>query len=56
MMKRINITIDEDLLTRIDSFTKKRYGSRSGLIAFVLSTYLDKVENNFNQCNRSEVK
>lgn len=44
MMKRINITIDEDLLNRIDSYTKKRYGSRSGLIAFVLSTYLDDVE------------
>lgn len=44
MMKRINITIDENLLNRIDSYTKKRYGSRSGLIAYVLSSYLDSVE------------
>ena len=44
MMKRINITIEEDLLNRIDSYTKKRYGNRSGLIAFILSNYLDIVE------------
>ena len=44
MMKRINITIDENLLNRIDSYTRKRYFSRSGLIAFALSTYLDTVE------------
>ena len=44
MMKRINITIDNDLLNRIDSYTKKRYGSRSGLIAFVLSSFFDNVE------------
>lgn len=46
MMKRINITIDYDLLNRIDSYTKKRYGTRSGLIAFVLSSFLDTVETN----------
>ena len=43
-MKRINITINDDLLNRIDSYSKKRYLSRSGLISLVLSTYLNKVE------------
>ena len=43
-MKRINITIDEDLLNRIDSYSKKTYLSRSGLISLVLSTYLNNVE------------
>lgn len=41
MIKRINITIDEELLNKIDSYSKKRYLSRSGLISLVLSTYLD---------------
>ena len=41
MITRINITIDDELLNKIDSYAKKRYLSRSGLIAFVLSTYLD---------------
>lgn len=43
-IKRINITIDEDLLNRIDSYSKKRYLSRSGLISLALSTYLDNVD------------
>ena len=45
MMKRINITIDDELLNKIDSYSKKRYLSRSGFISFVLSTYLDNVVN-----------
>ena len=44
MITRINITIDEDLLNKIDSYSKKRYLSRSGLISAVLSGYLDTVE------------
>ena len=44
MIKRINITIDEDLLNKIDSYSKIKYFSRSGLISYVLSTYLDCVE------------
>ena len=41
MIKRINITIDDVLLNKIDSYSKKRYLSRSGLISAVLSGYLD---------------
>ena len=48
MIKRINITIDEELLNRIDSYSKKSYLSRSGLISLVLSTYLNKVEKDSN--------
>ena len=43
-MKRINITIDEDLLNKIDSYGKKRYLTRSGLISLALSSFLDSVE------------
>lgn len=42
-IKRINITIDEDLLNKVDSYLKNRYLSRSGLISLVLSSYLDYV-------------
>lgn len=42
-IRRINITIDEDLLNKIDSYSKKRYVTRSGLISFVLSMYLDSI-------------
>ena len=52
-IKRINITIDEELLNKIDSYSKKRYLSRSGLISMVLSTFLDSVEkNSFTTFNR----
>lgn len=43
-MKRVNITIDENLLNKIDSYSKKRYLSRSGFISLAISTYLDNVE------------
>ena len=39
-MKRINITIDQDLLNKIDSYAKKHYLSRSGLISLALSIFL----------------
>ena len=39
-MKRINISIDEELLNKIDSYAKKRYLSRSGLISLALSIFL----------------
>ena len=44
MVKRINITIDEDLLNKIDSYSKKKHLSRSGLISYVFSTYFECVE------------
>lgn len=45
MIKRINITIDDCLLNKIDSYSKKRYISRSSLISLVLSSYLDYAVN-----------
>ena len=39
-MKRINITIDEELLNKIDSYAKQSYLSRSGLISLALSIFL----------------
>lgn len=44
MLKRINITIDDELLNKIDSYSKKRFVNRSGLISYVLSSYLDYVD------------
>lgn len=44
MINRINITIDDDLLNKIDSYSKKIYLSRSSFISLALVTYLDYVE------------
>ena len=44
MVRRINITIEDDLLIRLDSYAKKRHGSRSGLISFIVSMYLDSID------------
>ena len=45
MIKRINISINEDLLNKIDSYAQKRYLSRSGFISLALSAYfLDFVD------------
>jgi len=41
---KINITIDEELLGRIDSFADKSYMSRSGLISQACTQYLVGVE------------
>lgn len=43
MIKRINITIDEDLLNKIEFYSKKRYLTRSGFISLAVSTFLDHV-------------
>lgn len=51
MIKRINITIDDVLLNKIDSYSKKRYITRSGLISAILSGYLDHIE----KCQRINV-
>lgn len=41
---KINISIDEELVTRIDNYAKKNYMSRSGLISFVCVQYLNSYE------------
>lgn len=45
MMKRINITIDDDLLNNIDIYSNKIHLSRSGFISFALSSYLEYIAN-----------
>ncbi|WP_405308743.1 hypothetical protein [Methanobrevibacter sp.] len=39
-MKKINISINEDLLERIDKFSENNYLSRSGLISLACSQFL----------------
>lgn len=41
---KINITIDDELLSRADDFAKKNYLSRSGLISYALNDYLTQKE------------
>lgn len=40
-MAKISITIDDALLSRVDSWVADNYNSRSGLISMLLSQYLD---------------
>lgn len=42
--KKINITLQVDLLDRADSYADKHGMTRSGLIAMALSQYLNAVE------------
>ena len=44
MSKKINISIDDDLLTRLDSYADDNYLTRSGLIAIALNNYLTQKE------------
>jgi len=44
MSKKINISIDDDLLTRLDSYVDNNYLTRSGLIAIALNNYLTQKE------------
>jgi metal-responsive CopG/Arc/MetJ family transcriptional regulator len=43
-MKRVNITISDDLLSRSDSYAKKKGLNRSVLITMALNTYLDAMD------------
>lgn len=40
-MKRINLNLDEELLSSLDAYAKKMHISRSSACAFILSTYFD---------------
>lgn len=42
--KKINITLDEELLERIDKYAKTNAMSRSGLLAMSAAQYLNAVE------------
>lgn len=41
---KINITVDEDLLERIDQYAKENYISRSGLITLACTNYIIKMD------------
>lgn len=41
---KINISLDDDLVQRIDSFADSNYMSRSGFISFACTQYLNSAE------------
>lgn len=43
-MAKINISMNDDLLTRLDNFADENYTSRSGLITTALTEYLNSRE------------
>lgn len=43
-MAKINISIDDELLNRIDNFADNNYMSRSGLITLATNQYLNSAE------------
>lgn len=43
-MKKVQISIDENLLDRIDSYADQSYMSRSGFITLACSQYLNQAE------------
>ena len=43
-MAKVNITLDDELLKRVDEFADSNYMSRSGLVTASLSQYLNQAE------------
>ena len=43
-MAKVQISLDDELLERIDFYAKNTYATRSGLIARVLVEFLDEKE------------
>ena len=43
-MKRVNVSLDDTVLSRADMFSKKSGLSRSSLITVALNTYIDTQE------------
>lgn len=43
-MKRVNISISDDVLSRSDAYAKKKGLNRSVLITMALNTYLDAMD------------
>lgn len=41
-VKKVNISFDEELLQRIDDFADRNYMSRSGLISYAVTQYLNQ--------------
>lgn len=44
MAKKINISIDDELLSRLDNYADTNYLTRSGLISIALNNYLTQKE------------
>ena len=43
-MKKVNISVDDELLVRVDMFCDKNYMSRSGFFSFVSAQYLNQYD------------
>ena len=43
-MAKVQISVDDELLKRIDSYSERNYLSRSGLITFACNQYLNQAE------------
>ena len=43
-MAKIGVSLDDDLLARVDKYADENYMSRSGLITFACSQFLNQVE------------
>jgi len=44
MQKKINVTIDEELLDEVDKYAKLRHMSRSGFLAFSASQNIEAIK------------
>ena len=43
-MKKVNISLDDELLSRVDIFCDKNYMSRSGFFSFISAQYLNQYD------------
>ena len=43
-MAKINVSIDDTLLARVDNYADNNYMSRSGLLTLAVNNYLNQVE------------
>lgn len=41
---KVNITLDDELLTRVDTYADRNYMSRSGLLSLAVTQYLNSNE------------
>lgn len=43
-MAKVNITLDDELLQRVDKYADENYMSRSGLISFAVTQFLNQAD------------
>lgn len=41
---KVQITLDDDLMRRVDEYADKNYMSRSGLLSFAITKYLNEAD------------